>query len=151
MPEHGILPVSEKPAETRRGLSLHPAFYVASWIFFSNITILFNKYLIDDAGFRYPVTLTFWHMVFASLATQVLARTTTLLDGRRNIKMTRGFYMRAVVPIGLLYSGSMVCSNLVYLYLNVAFIQMLKVSLRPLSFFSPVPPHPSPPFSPFSS
>jgi len=36
--------------------------------------------------------------------------------------------MRAVVPIGVLYSGSLVCSNLVYLYLNVAFIQMLKAA-----------------------
>lgn len=132
MSDQGTLPTTEKPAESRAGLSLHPGFYVASWIFFSNITILFNKYLIDDAGFRYPVILTFWHMAFASLATQVLARTTSLLDGRHKIKMTRAFYMRAVVPIGLLYSGSMVCSNLVYLYLNVAFIQMLKVSPIPI-------------------
>ncbi|KAK6219182.1 hypothetical protein LQW54_002431 [Pestalotiopsis sp. IQ-011] len=42
--------------------------------------------------------------------------------------MSRQFYLRAVVPIGLLYSASMVCSNLVYLYLNVAFIQMLKAA-----------------------
>lgn len=34
--------------------------------------------------------------------------------------------MRTILPIGLLYSGSLVCSNLVYLYLSVAFIQMLK-------------------------
>lgn len=36
-------------------------------------------------------------------------------------------YMRAVVPIGLVYSASLVCSNMPYLYLSVAFIQMLKV------------------------
>ncbi|KAK8047608.1 hypothetical protein PG996_015672 [Apiospora saccharicola] len=122
-----ILPTSALP-DIRAGLSLHPAFYVASWIFFSNLTILFNKWLIDDAGFRYPVILTWWHMTFATLATQFLARTTTLLDNRHSVKMTRPFYLRAVVPIGLLYSGSMVCSNLVYLYLNVAFIQMLKAA-----------------------
>ncbi|KAK8017623.1 hypothetical protein PG993_013949 [Apiospora rasikravindrae] len=113
--------------DIRAGLSLHPAFYVASWIFFSNLTILFNKWLFDNAGFRYPVILAWWHMTFATLATQFLARTTTHLDNRHSVKMTRPFYLRAVVPIGLLYSGSMVCSNLVYLYLNVAFIQMLKV------------------------
>ena len=32
------------------------------------------------------------------------------------------------MPIGLLYSGSLVCSNVVYLYLSVAFIQMLKAA-----------------------
>ena len=40
--------------------------------------------------------------------------------------MSGRIYLRAVVPIGLLYSGSLVFSNMVYLYLNVAFIQMLK-------------------------
>lgn len=40
--------------------------------------------------------------------------------------MTGRVYMRAIVPIGLLYSASLVCSNMVYLYLSVAFIQMLK-------------------------
>jgi drug/metabolite transporter (DMT)-like permease len=40
--------------------------------------------------------------------------------------MTGKLYLRAIVPIGLLYSASLVCSNMVYLYLSVAFIQMLK-------------------------
>lgn len=118
------LPVTEKPITG--GFSLHPGFYVINWMFFSNMTILFNKWLIDTAGFKYPVLLTCWHLVFATVATQILSRTTTLLDGRKNVKMTGRVYLRAVVPIGVLYSGSLVCSNLVYLYLNVAFIQMLK-------------------------
>ena len=40
--------------------------------------------------------------------------------------MTGRIYLRAIVPIGVLYSASLVCSNQVYLYLSVAFIQMLK-------------------------
>ena len=42
--------------------------------------------------------------------------------------MTGRTYLRAIVPIGLLYSASLVCSNMVYLYLSVAFIQMLKAA-----------------------
>lgn len=42
--------------------------------------------------------------------------------------MTGRTYLRAIVPIGVLYSASLVCSNQVYLYLSVAFIQMLKAS-----------------------
>lgn len=71
--------------------------------------------------------LTCWHLFFATLMTQLLARTTKLLDGRGNVKMMPMLYYRAVVPIGVLYSLSLVCSNLPYLYLSVAFIQMLKV------------------------
>ncbi|KAL8646984.1 MAG: hypothetical protein Q9226_006625, partial [Calogaya cf. arnoldii] len=58
--------------------------------------------------------------------TQILARTSSRLDGRHRMQMTPKLYMYTIVPIGVFYSLSLVCSNEVYLYLNVAFIQMLK-------------------------
>ena len=42
--------------------------------------------------------------------------------------MSGRMYLRTVLPIGIFYSGSLVCSNVVYLYLSVAFIQMLKAA-----------------------
>lgn len=59
--------------------------------------------------------------------TQIMARTTTMIDGRHNINMTPQVYTRAIVPIGVTFSLSLICGNLTYLYLSVAFIQMLKV------------------------
>lgn len=59
--------------------------------------------------------------------TQILARTTSLLDSRKTVKMTGRIYLRAVVPIGFFFSLSLICGNKAYLYLSVAFIQMLKV------------------------
>lgn len=59
--------------------------------------------------------------------TQILARTTSLLDNRKDVEMDVRTYVRAIVPIGVLYSASLVCSNQAYLYLSVALIQMLKV------------------------
>lgn len=48
-----VLPMTEKPQkQVIASKSAHPGFYIASWIFFSNLTILFNKWLIDTAGFR---------------------------------------------------------------------------------------------------
>jgi len=76
---------------------------------------------------EYPVILTCWHQVFATVITQLMARYTTLLDGRKTVKMTGRVYLRAIVPIGLFFSLSLICGNLTYLYLSVAFIQMLKV------------------------
>lgn len=73
------------------------------------------------------VVLTTWHLTFATIMTQILARTTTLLDGRKTVKMTGRVYLRAIVPIGLMFSLSLICGNMTYLYLSVAFIQMLKV------------------------
>ena len=61
--------------------------------------------------------------------TQILARTTSLLDSRKTVKMTGRVYLRAIVPIGFFFSLSLICGNKAYLYLSVAFIQMLKVWL----------------------
>lgn len=57
-----------------------------------------------------------------------MARFTTVLDGRKKVKMTGRVYLRAVVPIGVFFSLSLICGNVTYLYLSVAFIQMLKAT-----------------------
>ena len=116
------------------------------WITLSSSVILFNKHLLDYAQFRkspgklgsdstiltgsptgFPIILTTWHLAFATFMTQVLARTTNLLDGRKTVKMSGRVYLRAIVPIGIFFSLSLICGNVTYLYLSVAFIQMLKV------------------------
>ncbi|KAK4130836.1 TPT-domain-containing protein [Trichocladium antarcticum] len=108
--------------------SLHPAVYVSIWITLSSSVILFNKWILSTLGFSFPVILTTFHLVFASIMTQLLARYTTLLDGRKTVKMTGRVYLRAIVPIGFFFSLSLICGNLTYLHLSVAFIQMLKAT-----------------------
>jgi hypothetical protein len=76
----------------------------------------------------YPIILTTFHLAFATIVTQFMARFTTVLDGRKKVKMTGRVYMRAVVPIGIFFSLSLICGNITYLYLSVAFIQMLKAT-----------------------
>ncbi|KAJ5792796.1 sugar phosphate/phosphate translocator [Penicillium pulvis] len=120
-----VNPAAEKQ-ETKA--ALHPAVYVSVWITLSSSVILFNKYLLDYANFRFPIVLTTWHLTFATIMTQILARTTTVLDGRKTVKMTGRVYLRAIVPIGLMFSLSLICGNMTYLYLSVAFIQMLKAT-----------------------
>ncbi|KAK7940927.1 uncharacterized protein PG986_013314 [Apiospora aurea] len=107
-------------------MQLHPAFYVASWILFSNLTIIFNKWLLDTAGFRYPIILTTLHLITATVLTQLLARFTPLLNSRHAVPLTGRIYLRAILPIGMLYTASLVFSNLSYLFLSVSFLQMLK-------------------------
>ncbi|KAL2140889.1 hypothetical protein VTI28DRAFT_3079 [Corynascus sepedonium] len=121
-----VNPQVEKPQPPKP--SLHPAFYVTVWIALSSSVILFNKWILSTLGFAYPVLLTTFHLGFASVMTQLLARYTTLLDGRKSVKMTGRVYLRAIVPIGFFFSLSLICGNLTYLYLSVAFIQMLKAT-----------------------
>jgi len=89
----------------------------------SSIVIVFNKWILDR--FPFSITLTTWHMLFATIATQILARTTTLVD--TNTEMDVRLYLKAILPIGMCFSLSLILSNLVYLYLSISFIQMLKV------------------------
>lgn len=40
--------------------------------------------------------------------------------------MTKEVFVKSILPISLLFSGSLILSNKAYLYLSVSFIQMLK-------------------------
>jgi hypothetical protein len=42
--------------------------------------------------------------------------------------MNRDMFIKSILPIGILFSGSLILSNTAYLYLSVSYIQMLKVS-----------------------
>lgn len=66
-------------------------------------------------------------MIFATISTQIMARTTTMIDSRKKAKMNGRLYVRAILPIGICFSLSLIFGNLTYLYLSVSFIQMLKV------------------------
>ncbi|MCJ1275417.1 hypothetical protein MMC21_003220 [Puttea exsequens] len=124
-----VNPEVEKMQQQQQAVAkIHPAFYVIVWIALSSSVILFNKWILDTAKFHYPVTLTCWHLTFATIMTQIMSRTTKLLDGRKTVKMTGRVYLRAIVPIGAMFSLSLICGNLTYLYLSVAFIQMLKAT-----------------------
>ena len=96
----------------------------------------------------YPIILTTYHLGLATVLTQIMARFTNILDGRHKVKMTPHVYTRAIVPIGITFSLSLIAGNLTYLYLSVAFIQMLKVRFPPLRPFPArrlTPPRPPPP------
>ncbi|KAH8164392.1 hypothetical protein CIB48_g3858 [Xylaria polymorpha] len=108
--------------------SIHPAFYIALWIALSSSVILFNKWVLFSAKFDYPLFLTTWHMVFATFMTQIMAKFTTTLDSRHRVPMNTNTYIKAIVPIGIMFSLSLIFGNFAYLYLSVSFIQMLKAT-----------------------
>ncbi|KAI8468164.1 MAG: solute carrier protein [Monoraphidium minutum] len=101
--------------------------YVLIWMSISIAVILFNKWLLAYSGFPYPIALTMWHMIFCSSIAFVAVRVLGLVKSHN---MSAREYMTRVMPIGLLYAGSLWLSNSAYLYLSVSFIQMTK-SLMP--------------------
>lgn len=105
------------------------AVIIPIWIVLSSSVITYNNYVYNNLEFRYPVFLVTWHLIFASIGTRVLKRTTKLLDGANDTShlLTKDVWLKRVIPIGALFTGSLILSNTAYLYLSVAFIQMLKV------------------------
>lgn len=96
--------------------------------------ILQNAALLKG-GYSHPIALTTIHLAFQTVATRILRRTTSLVDGARELeatgKMNQQSWLRQIVPIGVLFSLSLVLSNTVYLTLSVSFIQVRKTALFP--------------------
>ncbi|KAJ5242996.1 sugar phosphate/phosphate translocator [Penicillium citrinum] len=126
----------ESGAPASKSDGIHPAFYIALWIALSSSVILFNKWVLHTAKFNFPLFLTTWHMAFATAMTQILARCTNILDSRHKVPMNAATYTRAIVPIGIMFSLSLICGNLAYLYLSVSFIQMLKATNAVVTLFA---------------
>ncbi|EKG14328.1 protein of unknown function DUF250 [Macrophomina phaseolina MS6] len=57
-----------------------------------------------------------------------MARYTSILESRHKVPMTKQVYIRAILPIAVFNSLSLVFGNVAYLYLSVSFIQMLKAT-----------------------
>lgn len=133
--EGGVLRQDPAPPAPKAS-GLHPAVYIGVWIACSSGVIIFNKWVLATAKFNFPLFLTTWHMVFATTMTQIMAKCTSTLDSRHKVPMTTQTYMRAIVPIGIMFSLSLICGNVAYLYLSVSFIQMLKATNAVVTLFA---------------
>ena len=106
---------------------------VALWIGTSAIVILFNKYILTTHGFPFPVALTMTHMLFCSVVAFVIVRALKLVPASEGV--TREAYATKITPIAALFAVSLWASNTAYVYLSVAFIQMLK-ALSPVVVYT---------------
>lgn len=114
------------PVQATPKKALHPVIIISIWIALSSSVIIYNKYILSDLNFAYPIWLTTWHLTFATVGTRILARTTNLLNGLSHIQLSWDRWAKSILPIGALFSASLIFSNMAYLTLSVSFIQMLK-------------------------
>lgn len=108
-------------------------FYLLIYISLSSGVILYNKWVLSTKHFNfpYPITLTMIHMVFSGAVAFFLVR---ILKVVAPVKMTFEIYATCVVPISAFFASSLWFGNTAYLYISVAFIQMLK-ALMPVATF----------------
>jgi hypothetical protein len=85
---------------------------------------MFNKAVLDQLKFPYPMFLTTWHMFLATVLTQIMSRTTNMLPGVKEGKVDMNAVTKQILPVTLFFATSLVLSNKSYIYLSVSYIQV---------------------------
>ncbi|KAM7501121.1 hypothetical protein LguiB_000025 [Lonicera macranthoides] len=109
-------------------------FYLLVYVFLSSGVILYNKWVLSPKyfNFPFPITLTMIHMGFSGAVAFFLVRVLKVVSP---VKMTFEIYAICVIPISAFFASSLWFGNTAYLFISVAFIQMLK-ALMPVATFS---------------
>jgi hypothetical protein len=77
----------------------------------SSSVIIYNDHLYNTLNFKFPGFLVTFDLGFAAIGTRILERTTHLLDGAKDVHLTKDMFARSILPIGLLFSGSLMTLN----------------------------------------
>ncbi|KAE9621553.1 putative sugar phosphate transporter domain-containing protein [Lupinus albus] len=108
--------------------------YLLLYIALSSGQIFFNKWVLSskEINFPYPLGLTLLHMIFSSVVCFVLTKILKVMKVEEG--MTPDIYATSVVPIGAMFAMTLWLGNTAYLYISVAFAQMLK-AIMPVAVF----------------
>ncbi|XP_015888345.2 probable sugar phosphate/phosphate translocator At3g14410 [Ziziphus jujuba] len=108
--------------------------YLLLYIALSSGQIFFNKWVLSskEINFPYPLGLTLLHMVFSSVLCFLLTKVFKIMKVEEG--MTAEIYATSVVPIGATFAMTLWLGNTAYLYISVAFAQMLK-AIMPVAVF----------------
>ena len=96
------------------GFYLFRAYLIVQWIFLSSTIILFNKWLLSEAKFHYPLTLVIMHMTFVGICAQAWRR---LGWAEPPAISWRDVGLR-LFPIAALFAASLGLGNAAYLYIT---------------------------------
>ncbi len=94
---------------------------VVVWIGLSITVVLYNKYLLDTLMFHLPCTLVVLHQAVTALLACLAA---AMDDDLPSICMRDVFC--TYLPLAVLFAINLYLSNIVYMHLSVALIQMIK-------------------------
>ncbi|KAK8941110.1 putative sugar phosphate/phosphate translocator [Platanthera zijinensis] len=109
--------------------------YLILYITLSSGQIFFNKWVLSskEINFPYPVALTLLHMLFSSVFCVILTKVLKIIKVEEG--MTSEIYSTSIIPIGAMFAMTLWLGNSAYLYISVAFAQMLKAVMPVAVFF----------------
>lgn len=90
--------------------------------------IVVNRQLIKEYKFTYPLLISALGQVSSAIFCRVLVATgfAEISEKNRDVARDSKFILQSLLPVGLCQAVTLCCGNLVYNYLNLGFIQMLK-------------------------
>eukprot|EP00429_Kryptoperidinium_foliaceum_P017113 CAMPEP_0176048358 /NCGR_PEP_ID=MMETSP0120_2-20121206/24022_1 /TAXON_ID=160619 /ORGANISM="Kryptoperidinium foliaceum, Strain CCMP 1326" /LENGTH=375 /DNA_ID=CAMNT_0017381777 /DNA_START=59 /DNA_END=1186 /DNA_ORIENTATION=- len=106
-----------------------------------SVTLLsFNKILMKPANFPHAAFLGLLQMGFCSVFSALLffmvpSLFPSLTDSKSNLHVDIDFVLRGVWPVGVAFAGNLVCANMAFTYLSIAFLQMMKEMNMVLVYF----------------
>ncbi|KAJ7981970.1 Sugar phosphate transporter domain containing protein [Quillaja saponaria] len=108
--------------------------YLLLYVALSSGQIFFNKWVLSskEINFPYPLGLTLLHMVFSTVLCFVLTKVLKIMKVDEGMNMD--IYVTSVMPIGATFAMTLWLGNTAYLYISVAFAQMLK-AIMPVAVF----------------
>lgn len=96
--------------------------------------ILLNKYIMTHTGFHFPMALGCIGLIFSSCLAFILVKCKVVELKHRN-DITPAYFFKNLLPVGAMSALTLSTGNLVYMYLSVAFIQMLKAFTPVVTMF----------------
>ncbi|KZV98118.1 TPT-domain-containing protein [Exidia glandulosa HHB12029] len=102
---------------------------------------LYNRYIWSTLEFPYPVVLVTSQLVVTALGSTVYLQLVDVDSAhlQTRTRMSRGIFLRCVVPIGILFSGSLLLSNQAFLHLSVCWIQIPEAFVPVAVLFARIP------------
>lgn len=100
------------------------------WLSLSSGIILMNKWILSPQRFPFPVTLAFWHMLFCSAVGVIMVRAHVVPKE----EISWHTFFRLCAPVGALGAAALTLGNAAFIYLSVAFAQMLKANMPVIMF-----------------
>ncbi|TYK16363.1 putative sugar phosphate/phosphate translocator [Cucumis melo var. makuwa] len=98
------------------------------------VSFWFSPWVLSskEINFPYPLALTLLHMIFSSILCFILIKVFKVLKIEEG--MSAEMYATSVIPIGATFAMTLWLGNTAYLYISVAFAQMLK-AIMPVAVF----------------
>ncbi|DBA66278.1 TPA: hypothetical protein ACH3X2_002533 [Trebouxia sp. C0005] len=100
------------------------------WLCLSSAVVLSNKWLLSSDKFPFPVTLAFLHMLFCSCVGIFAVH----LHWVQAQKVTWTVFTQVCLPVAVLGAAGLIFANASFLFLSIAFAQMLKANMPVLIY-----------------